>query len=84
MYGHTHDVQRHGITHIDGAHHAWSLGCLKDMSKEVNEWLKGRQTNWCHAFAVIDWFDDNNFRIDVIDIYKGKTYVWGKLIDGNT
>ena len=28
IYGHTHDVQRHGVTHVDGAHHAWSMGCL--------------------------------------------------------
>ena len=53
------------------------------MSKEKNAWLGGRETNWCHAFGIIDWFDDNNFRIDVIDIHKGKTYVWGKLVDGN-
>jgi hypothetical protein len=71
------------VTHVDGAHHAWTLGCLKDMSKEKNKWLRGRYHNWCHAFGIIDWFDDNNFRIDVIDIHKGKTYVWGKLIDGN-
>ena len=83
LYGHTHDVQRQGVTHVDGAHHAWTLGCLKDMSKEKNAWLRGRETNWCHAFGIIDWFDDNNFRIDVIDIHKGKTYVWGKLVDGN-
>ena len=83
VYGHMHDVQRHGVTHVDGAHHGFSLGCLKDMRRESNLWLRGRMHNWAHAFAIVDWFEDGNFRIDVIDIHKGKTYVWGKLIDGN-
>lgn len=83
MYGHVHDVQRAGVTHVDGAHHAFSLGCLKDMSSEANVWLKGRNVNWAHAFAIVDWFDTGDFRIDVVDIHKGKTFVWGQTIDGN-
>lgn len=83
IYGHTHDVQRHGVTHVDGAHHAWSMGCLKDMSSEANMWLKGRQTNWFHAFGIMDFFENGDFRLDVVDITRGKTFVWGKEIDGN-
>ena len=53
LYGHTHDVQRSGMTHVDG------------------------------AFAIIDWFPTGDFRIDVVDIYNGRTFVWGKEINGN-
>jgi hypothetical protein len=83
LYGHVHDVQRMGVTHVDGAHHGFSLGCLKDMSGEKNAWLKNRQVNWSHAFGIIDWFNNGDFRLDVVDIQKGKTFLWGKMIDGN-
>ena len=82
MYGHTHDVQRSSVTHVDGTHAAFSLGCLKDMSCEANLWLKGRRTNWSHAFAIIDWHNDGDFRADIIDISRGRTFVWGKPING--
>ena len=84
VYGHVHDIQRIQVSHMDGAHAAFSLGCLKDMSGQSNLWLKGRKTSWGHAFGIVDWFDDGNFRIDVVDIYRGKTFVWGEIIDGNT
>ena len=84
VYGHLHDVQRHSVTHVDGTHAGFSLGCLKDMSDEANVWLKNRKTNWSHAFGVVDWFSNGDFRLDVVDITKGKTFLWGKLIDGNT
>lgn len=83
VYGHLHDVQRSSVTHVDGTHAGFSLGCLKDMSREANIWLKGRCNNWSHAFAIVDWFEDGNFRIDVVDISKGRTFVWGRSIDGN-
>ena len=84
VYGHLHDIQRHSVTHVDGAHAGFSLGCLKDMSDEANSWLKNRKTNWGHAFGIVDWFSNGDFRLDVVDITKGKTFLWGKMIDGNT
>jgi len=83
VYGHVHDVQRMGVTHVDGAHHSFSLGCLKDMRAESNMWLRGRYTNWSHAFGIIDYFPNGDFRLDVVDITNGKTFVWGKMVDGN-
>ena len=83
VYGHTHDVQRSGVTHVDGPHHAFSMGCLKDMRAESNVWLKGRHTNWAHAFGIIDWDRLGNFTLNVVDIHKGKTFVWGQEINGN-
>ena len=83
MYGHTHDLQRHTKTNAGGTISAWSLGCLKDMSKESNAWLGGREHNWSHAFAIVDFFDKGHFTTDVVQIIKGKAVVQGELIDGN-
>ena len=80
IYGHTHDVQRHTLTKLGGTIGAWSMGCLKDMSREQNRWLRGRLHNWQHAFGIIDWFPNGNFRLDTVEIIKGKTTVWGKEI----
>ena len=81
MYGHTHDLQRFTETGIGGTLSAWSLGCLKDIEKD-EDWLGGRLTNWNHAFAIIDFFKNGNFKVDVVEIIKGKTTVWGELIEG--
>jgi len=53
------------------------------MSREQNKWLRGRLHNWAHCFGIIDWFSTGDFRMDVVDIHKGKTFVWGQTIDGN-
>ena len=83
MYGHWHDLQHMTATHIDGPKGAWSIGCLKDMSDEANEWLGHRKINWAHAFAIIDFYDKGRFTVDVVQIIDGKATVWGQLIDGN-
>ena len=80
IYGHTHDVQRHTLTRLGGTIAAWSLGCLKDMSPKKNKWLRGLPHNWNHAFAVVDWFSNGDFKVEVIEIVNGKTTVWGKGI----
>ena len=83
IYGHTHDVQRHTLTKLGGNIAAWSMGCLKDMSHEKNRWLKGRLHNWAHAFAIVDWYTNGKFKVEVVEIVDGKTSVWGEIIDGN-
>ena len=82
IYGHTHDIQRYTKTRLGGTIAAWSLGCLKDMSPKKNKWLQGRLHNWNHAFAIIDWFSNGDFKVEVIDIVNGKTTVWGNPIYG--
>lgn len=83
LYGHTHDIQRYTMTRYeDGTIGAWSLGCLKDMSPEANQWLRGRLNNWGHAFAVVDFFTDGNFKIEVVEIINGKTALWGEILEG--
>tara|TARA_R110000824_G_scaffold81812_2_gene205468 strand:- start:2195 stop:2983 length:789 start_codon:yes stop_codon:yes gene_type:complete len=83
IYGHTHDFQRFTDTKWGGTISAWSMGCLKDMSSEANEWLRGNLHNWNHGFAIVDWFQGGNFKVEVVEIIDGKTSLWGKLIDGN-
>ena len=80
MYGHTHDLQRHTKTRKGGTISAWSLGCLKDI--EIDEdWLGGRLTNWNHAFAIIDFYKNNDYNVQIVEIIKGRTSLWGKLIE---
>ena len=82
MYGHWHDLQQSSITHVDGTKSAWSIGCLKDMSSSKNKWLKNRQHNWGHAFAVVDFIRGGYFTVHVVQIVNGKTSLWGELIEG--
>jgi predicted phosphodiesterase len=82
IYGHVHDFQRHTLTKLGGTIGAWSLGCLKDMSREKNKWLRGRLHNWNHGFAIIDWFKNGTFKVEVVEIIKGRTTLWGDVIEG--
>tara|TARA_R110002020_G_scaffold451011_1_gene664808 strand:+ start:72 stop:845 length:774 start_codon:yes stop_codon:yes gene_type:complete len=81
VYGHTHDIQRYTGTGLGGTCSAWSMGCLKDMSKKENKWLKGRLVNWNHCFGIIDWFSNGNFKLEVVEIVKGRTTLWGNLLE---
>ncbi|MAG59905.1 hypothetical protein CMO96_03910, partial [Candidatus Woesebacteria bacterium] len=82
MYGHTHDIQRFTHTRHDNSIGAWSMGCLKKMDAENNEWLSGRLVNWGHAFAIVDLWENGNFKVEVVEIVNGKTTVWGQAING--
>ena len=82
MYGHHHDIQQSSVTHIDGVKSAWSIGCLKDMSAEANQWLGNRHHNWQHAFAIVDFYHNGFFTVHLVQIVDGKTSLWGELIKG--
>jgi hypothetical protein len=82
MYGHTHDLQRHTKTFDGGPTiSAWGLGCLKDIEKD-EDWLGGKLINWNHAFAIVDVFKNGNFNVQIVEIVKGITVLWGELLDG--
>ena len=81
MYGHTHDLQRFTKTTAGGTISAWSLGCLKDIEAD-EDWLSGRLTNWNHAFAIIDFFKNGNYKVEIVEIIKGRTSLWGELLEG--
>tara|TARA_R100001463_G_scaffold6332_1_gene20845 strand:- start:5188 stop:5904 length:717 start_codon:yes stop_codon:yes gene_type:complete len=82
MYGHWHDLQQMSATHMDGPKSAWSIGCLKDMGPDSNEWLDNRRINWAHAFAIVDYYEKGQFTVHIIQIIDGKTSLWGELIRG--
>ena len=82
MYGHHHDIQQSSVTHIDGVKSAWSIGCLKDMSSDANEWLGNRQHNWQHAFAIVDFYHTGYFTVHLVQIVNGRTSLWGQVIVG--
>ena len=82
MYGHWHDIQQSSVTHLDGCKSAWSIGCLKDMESDKNKWLGGRKTNWGHAFAIVDLFQDGLFTVQVVQIINGQCSLNGKLLKG--
>jgi len=82
MYGHTHDLQRFTKTVAGGTLSAWSLGCLKDIQAD-EDWLSGRLTNWNHAFAIIDWFKNGDYKVEIVEIIRGRTTLWGEVIDGS-
>lgn len=82
LYGHYHDCQQASITHVDGEKSAWCIGCLKRLDREANEFMSGRPSNWCHAFAVVDWWG-KNFSVTVHRIIGGRAIVDGVKIDGN-
>jgi len=82
MYGHWHNLQMMSLTSFNGPIEAWSIGCLKDMSSEKNEWLKGRPHQWAHAFAIIDFYKGGNFCVTPIKIVGGQAVIWGELIKG--
>ena len=79
MYGHTHDLQRHTHSSLGGTISAWSLGCLKDIDID-EDWLKGNLTNWNHAFAIIDFFKNGDYKVEVVEIINGKTSLWGEVL----
>lgn len=81
MYGHTHDIQRFTHTRHDNSIGAWSMGCLKRMDAEANEWLSGRLHNWGQCFGIVDFFPNGDFKVEVVEIINGKTSVWGEIID---
>ena len=82
MYGHTHDLQRYTHTSLGGTISAWSLGCLKNI-EEDEDWLRGNLTNWNHAFAIIHFLPNGNYMVQVVEIIKGKTMLWGEELNGS-
>lgn len=83
MYAHQHSVQQHSLSQVQRTINAWSIGCLKDMTREANTWQRGRPNNWAHMNAVIEFLADGTFHVDLIEIKDGRATYWGNVIDGN-
>lgn len=81
MYGHHHDIQVYTDKSAKGPITAYSIGCLKDMSPEVNGFVGGRPMNWKHAIAIVTFHGSNSF-VNIVEIKNGKAVVNNKLIEG--
>jgi len=79
IYGHYHDQQTSKAPTLGGYHGAWSIGCICEKDKMFN---RGRPVRWSHNFAVVHLEKDGTFHVDVVEIYDGVCYVWGKRIRG--
>ena len=58
------------------------LGATEYLSDiDIDEdWLKGNLTNWNHAFAIIDFFKNGDYKVEVVEIINGKTSLWGEVL----
>jgi hypothetical protein len=81
MYGHHHDIQVYSDRSAEGKIAAYSIGCLKDMKREANEFIGGRPINWAQAFAVVTFNGQKSF-VEIMEIKNGKTVLGGVLIEG--
>jgi len=81
-YAHRHGVQRFAMGGFNGLRRAYSLGCLKSIKHEDNEWLHGRPHSWEHAFGILHMFmdKDKNYRLEIVDMNDGETVLYGKHI----
>lgn len=79
-YGHLHDVQVHPGVSASGYHEAMSLGCLRQLEAEF---MKGKPTNWVHAFGIFEFRKDGSYTRVAPIIIDGKFSMNGVLYDGN-
>lgn len=78
-YGHLHDVQSYSGVSVSGVHEAMSLGCLRTLNASF---LKGRPSNWLHAFGVFEFRKDGSYTRVVPIIIDGVMSFNGKMFDG--
>ena len=52
------------------------------MTAKANKWLRGSPNNWNHGFAIVDWFKNGDFKVEVVEITDGKTSLWGNYLEG--
>lgn len=77
MYGHFHNVESAHVMHLGGAYGAWCIGTLCKLKKKF---LGGKPTSWSHAFAIVHLETNGTFHVEVVDIFKGTAYVYGKRV----
>ena len=58
----------------------YALGCLCDMSPD---YMKNKPNKWTHGFAIVHFFPNGDFDVDLKRIVRGKFVYNGKLYDGN-
>jgi hypothetical protein len=75
-YGHVHDTASAIQPGIEGLTEAASLGCLCRLDAKF---MKGKPTNWVHAFGIFEFFPDGTYTFFCPKIIRGKLSVNGKV-----
>jgi hypothetical protein len=81
MYGHHHDIQVYTDTSANGPITAYSIGCLKSLKPEDNDFCRNRPINWKQAFAIVDIAKNGQSFVDLVQINNGKAVVYGEIIE---
>jgi len=68
-YGHLHDILSTHQPSINGFIEAVSLGCLCRLDAPF---MKGKPTNWVHAFGVFEFFPDGTYSFYLPRIFGGR------------
>lgn len=82
MFGHLHSeaVMYESSPAKEIAIAGYAIGCLCDMNPD---YLKNKPNRWTHGFAVVHFYEDGYFDVDIKRIVKGKCVYNGKFYDGN-
>jgi transposase len=59
----------------------YCVGCMCNLSPS---YMQNRPNKWSHGFAVVYFYDNGFFDVDLKRIVKGKCVFNGKMYDGNT
>jgi len=78
IYAHFHNVESAHVMHLGGAYGAWSIGCLAKFEKKF---LGGKPTSWSHALGVVHVESNGNFHVEVVDIFNGVAWIYGKRVE---
>jgi len=78
IYGHFHNLEFAHVMHLGGAYGAWCAGCLCKLDKKF---LNHRPTNWSHSLSIVHVEPDGRFHVEVVDIFRGVAYIYGKRVE---
>ena len=77
VIGHHHHLGMCAVSHIDGPHACWCLGCICKLNKPF---LQNRKTTWQHGFGICHYDSSGKFLMEMIHIFSGTAYVYGKRV----
>lgn len=82
LFGHTHTIATmlSSSPAREIAFSGYNIGCLCDLSPD---YMKNRPHGWSHGFAVVYFFPNGYFDVQILRIVEGKFVFNNKVYDGN-
>ncbi len=82
MFGHTHTIAMmlSSSPAREIAFSGYNVGCLCDLSPD---YMRGRPHGWSHGFAVVYFYPNGYFEVNLVRIIDGKFIFNNKVYDGN-